>query len=515
MKNLKLTTIFIFVSSIVFSQSAEINFSKQIGGSENDMFLNSSIAHDRLWSVGYSESDDISSQQKIGDTKAWIYGCNYDGDSILSKFINGSGTEIIFDVIEGGENNLMVVGQTSSTDGDFVGLTHYGGYDAFLAIVDTLGNIMYITKYGGSNNDNINKIIRTNTNGFLLIGDSESNDGSLPNNGTPDQDAWIYRLSPTLDSIWSIKIGWIHEQSFIDGAITNENEIILVGTTQFPKDDNPTFWAVKLNSLGELEMEIGVGGSAYDRVTGFNENSDGNYMMYGFSNSDDLYVEDHLGGIDGFVVKFTMTEENWEDNILWTKSLGWSDSDEVISDVFEYEGRYYALLSTQQNTAFNNYGETDIVLVEFDENNQTYINHFGGQGNEPFTEGSYVSTQKTDNQILISSSSNSSTDDLSTSHGGADGWIFSLDILTALESNQLKHEISLYPNPTKSTIQLEISKYEQFPIGYTIIDNQGKLVQKGLIYQASETIDIRDLPQGAYYIKTDNPYCNANSFIKE
>jgi len=511
MKMLQLTTILIFLSALAFSQSAVINYSQQIGGSDDDVFNRNGIAHNYLWSVGYTNSNDILTKQKFGDTKAWIYGCNYAGDSVLNTIINGSGTDIANDIIEGGGNNIIVVGQTSSTDGDFSSTSPYGSYDAFLAIVDTLGNISYINKYGGSGYDGILRIIHAQNNGYLLIGYSDSNDGTLPDNGNTDKDAWLLRLSSTLDSLWSIKIGAVNQQSFNDGVSTDDNGFIVSGTHLLPKDGTPYLRAMKFNSVGIFDWEVYGGGSSSDIATGIHECNDGNYMLFGGVSSDDGSVHDYLGNSDGYVVKFNSTGDT-----LWTKCLGWESSYDIVSDIFEYNGKYYALLTTDYTgTEFTSYGIHDIALIEFDQHNQTFINHFGGEGTEPYTEGVNISAQIVNNQILVSSSSNSTTDDLTSSHGGSDGWIFSIDIVTALESNELHHEISLHPNPAKNSIQLELSKLENFPIGYTILDNQGKLVQKGLIQQASEKINIQNLPNGIYHIKTDNPYCKANSFVKD
>ncbi|MEA1873134.1 MAG: T9SS type A sorting domain-containing protein [Bacteroidota bacterium] len=514
MKLLKLTTILILIAiaNLAFAQTVTINYSQKIGGDSNDYFIKNRIAHNQFWSVGYTQSGDITSRGgKISTVQAWLYGCSMNGDSILSKKIIGSNSEQALDVIEGGVNNVIVVGYTMSNDGDFASANHYGGADAFLSVIDTLGNFMYIQKYGGSNTDIIHRIIRTSSGNFLMIGQSKSNDGSLPDNGNTDTDGWIYLLDESLDSVWSKKVGMINEQAFYDAVATESGGFIVTGILEpSTGTDEAYFWILKFNSIGEIQWEITAGGSAFDRPIGLYECNDGNYMAYGFSNSDDGLVHDHIGGADGYVVKFSPVGDT-----LWTKSLGWSDSGEIISDLFEYDGKYYAVMTSDQSTSIDNYGENDIVLLEFDQDNQYFVNHFGGDNIEPAYEGGGISVEQgIGNEFFFSTSTLSDNYDLSGTLGEVDAWIFSIDFLTGKTENLFQREINVYPNPAKNIIQLELSKYESFPIGYTIIDNQGKLVQKGLIYQPSETIDIQDLPQGAYHIKTGNPYCKANSFVK-
>jgi hypothetical protein len=510
MKLFNLITLLIFANSLVISQNTSISFSKKVGGDQYDIFSKNCVAHNYLWSVGYSESDNVVSPfQKVGNMKAWIYACDHNGDSVLNKFISGSGTNYATDIIEGGVNNVIVVGVTNSTDGDFSGLTHYGSRDAFLAVVDTLGNIMHISKYGGSNDESVNRIIRTNNDGFLLIGSSDSNDGLIPGIGTPDTDGWVYRLSSTLEQIWSKKIGFMQEQSFYDGVSTADNGFILVGTAEAGKDAIPNFWVIKINSVGDTQWELNHGGSDVDIATGIYECSDGNFMAYGLTNSDNGGVHDHIGLTDGHVLKFTP-----EGDTLWSKSLGWSDSYQIISDIFEYNNKYYAVMSSTYSTEIDHYGQSDIVIVEFDQFTQQFVNNFGGEGIEPYTEDSKISVQELNGQLLFTSSSNSHTHDLPDTLGMGDGWIFGIDFITAIENNKFQRNIDIYPNPADNYISFSLSAYETLPLKANITDINGKMIKNISIEQDKKTIDISNIKSGIYIIEFENQYIRSKKFIK-
>lgn len=511
MKLLNLIILMICVNSLVISQNASISFSKKVGGDQYDIFSRNAVAHNYLWSVGYSESDNVVAPfQKVGNMKSWVYACDHNGDSVLNKFIYGSGTNFATDIIEGGPNNVIVVGVTSSIDGDFEGLTHYGERDGFLAVVDTLGNIMHVVKYGGSNTEYISRIIRTNNDGFLLIGSTDSNDGLIPDNGTPDTDGWVYRLSSTLEQVWSKKIGFMQEQSFYDGVSTADNGFILVGTSEAGKDAIPNFWIVKINSVGDTQWELNHGGSDVDIAKGIYECSDGNYMAYGLASSDDFGIHDHIGLTDGYILKFTP-----EGDTLWSKSLGWSDSYQSICDIFEYNDKYYAVISCTQSLEIDHYGQTDVVIVEFDQFNQYFVNHFGGEGIEPYTEDARLCVQELNGQLLFSSSTSSSTHDLPDTLGMGDGWIFGLDFLTAIKNDNLKRSINIYPNPAKNYISLSLNAYESFPLKGRITDINGKIIKDVLIKNDNHTINISDIKAGTYIISFDNPYIIDKKFIKQ
>lgn len=513
MKALKLTTILLFIASLSFAQTATISYSQKVGGNSNDYFYKSCIAHNQLWSVGHTESSELFvGDLKDSPAKAWLYGCHMNGDSILSKVIDGSSNDYARDVIEGGVNNVIVVGNTHSGDGDFASADHYGNSDAFLTVIDTLGNFMYTQKYGGTGQDIIHRIIRTSSGNFLMVGQTTSNDGSLPETGSTDTDGWIYLLNESLDSVYSIKIGFIREQAFYDAIATDAGGYIVTGTLEPTKgSDLALFWVIKFNSLGEYQWEIMAGGSAYDRPSGLFECSDGNYMVYGGANSDDGSIHDHIGGADGFVVKFTP-----EGDTLWSKSLGWSDTGETISDVFEYNGKYYAAMLSSQSGEIDNYGESDIVLVEFDQENQNYVNHFGGESYDPASESGEICIQHIEgSEFFVSSSTLSETQDLSGSFGSADAWLFKIDVTTDNEIFNMTHSMDVYPNPATNRLHIDLNQYENLPLNYSILDIQGRVVQQGVFTQTTNDINIQALESGVYHLKTDNPYVKPTTFIRQ
>ena len=512
MKTLLLTISIVAMSISLFAQTVNLTFSKKAGGDNNDYFYSNCFAFDKVWSAGMTQSGDLYAPlAKITNQDGFIYGCTTEGDSVYAKIIGGTGTDYARDIIQGGSNNLIVVGITRSSDGDFTGVDSYGSSDGFLMVIDTLGALMYVKKYGGSEADYIHKIIRTSNDGFLLIGESQSNDGSLPNNGSPDTDAWAYRLAPNLDSVWSVKLGYLNYQAFYDAVGTSDGGCIFAGCMEpVKKSDEANFWVVKLNSVGDYSWEIIQGGSAYERPLGIYECNDGNFMAYGFSNSNDGGIHDHIGGADGYVIKFTP-----EGDTLWTKSLGWSGSDESISDVFEHDGKYYAILSSNQSSEIDNYGETDIVLIEFDQDHQVYINHFGGSGYEPYSEGGELDVLSYgNNKFIVSTSSNSYDYDLPDTLSGGDAWIFGLDFITAIRDNEIRRDLNLYPNPVKTYLNPGLSRFDDFPVEVSIFNNEGKLILKQSVDNPKENIPVGELPAGLYHISTNNSHIKTGSFIK-
>jgi uncharacterized delta-60 repeat protein len=75
-----------------------------------------------------------------------------------------------------------------------------------------------------------------------------------------------------------------------------------------------------------------------------------------------------------------------------------------------------------------------------------------------------------------------------------------------------KERISLYPNPAKNTLKIQLSDNGNTVGNYQIIDLNGSVVLKGLLESTNKTINIEQLNSGMYIFKTNE---STTKFIKE
>jgi hypothetical protein len=93
-----------------------------------------------------------------------------------------------------------------------------------------------------------------------------------------------------------------------------------------------------------------------------------------------------------------------------------------------------------------------------------------------------------------------------------------IDITGSKEIEKTRH-ISLYPNPAKNNIVLELSGYEDQDLSLEVLDPSQKIIktQNSRIQnnKLSESIDIHDLNSGVYFIRiTTNKQTFVRKFIK-
>jgi hypothetical protein len=85
----------------------------------------------------------------------------------------------------------LIAGSTQSVDGDIAYL--HGGQDYWIVSTDYYGNLLWEKTFGGSNGEHLLRIIKTNSE-YYLLGSSYSSDGDISNDPYPEStDYWVVK----------------------------------------------------------------------------------------------------------------------------------------------------------------------------------------------------------------------------------------------------------------------------------------------------------------------------------
>jgi len=120
------------------------------------------------------------------------------------KALGAVSYEEAYDILLTPDSNLLVVGKAFPYEGDFSECGEYGG---FIAIkMDTLGNIIWSRCYGGSEFSAAHAVINTSDGGFILVGETYSNDGNVTGaHGIAD--CWVVKLDANGNLLWEQAFG--------------------------------------------------------------------------------------------------------------------------------------------------------------------------------------------------------------------------------------------------------------------------------------------------------------------
>lgn len=114
------------------------------------------------------------------------------GKIIWEKFVGNTGLTTSANIIKYVNDSIIAVGKTTSTD--IENLENKGGNDALFLHYDKDGNIVNQFLYGGSKEDLFQEVIKTKDNELIVVGDSNSTDiERLENKG--NEDILIMKLS--------------------------------------------------------------------------------------------------------------------------------------------------------------------------------------------------------------------------------------------------------------------------------------------------------------------------------
>ncbi|MCT3647310.1 hypothetical protein HZQ44_03885 [Elizabethkingia anophelis] len=236
---------------IKFDSNFNIVWNKVYGGSKRDYA--EGIIEDsqgNLLIIGESESTNGDIEKNNGDFDIFLIKINRDGNLIWSKNYGGSGYEGVSQdntIVEAANGNFIFVGYTSSSD--FNVSSNNGGYDVWVSKIDSNGNLIKQKTLGGSNDDFGRKIIKLNNN-FIITLKSNSSNNDFTQIGN-----WVTSMDAELNILWKKST-----QGINSGSITiNNNEIFLVNSTF------TSYELSKLDSNGNVTKSSSINFSAQTR----------------------------------------------------------------------------------------------------------------------------------------------------------------------------------------------------------------------------------------------------------
>ncbi len=259
----------------------------------------------------------------------------------------GSGeSDAGYGIVVDGSSNVVVTGGTYSTNFPTVHAfqaTPGGGLDAFVTKVSASGSLVWSSYLGGSNDDNGFGIAVDGSGNVVVTGNTASTNfptshavQATPGGGL---DAFVTSLSMSGSLVWSSYLGGSNEDTGYGVAVDGSGNVLITGLTaslNFPtiRAVQPTFGGgtydalvVKLSSSGGLLWSSYLGGSGDDYANAISVDGSGNALVTGVTYSTNFPTASAFqatfgGGRDVFVTKLSASG-----SLVWSSYLGGSSSD--------------------------------------------------------------------------------------------------------------------------------------------------------------------------------------------
>ncbi|MFL5763854.1 MAG: hypothetical protein ACJ77K_07930 [Bacteroidia bacterium] len=207
------------------------------------------------------------------------------GALLWQKFYGGPGNESGSAVIIAPDGNYLVNGLTSSFGA--------GLRDIYLLKLNTSGNLIWSKTYGGNLDDGGTSLCNGDTGDIMLFCFTDDF-------GAVNRDMYLLRLNSAGDSLASSLYGGTeYEQASSIERTTDGNFMICGHTASFGHPEH-NFYALKIDASGAVIWQKDYGGTAHDGAECGEQSSDGGYVLAGRSSSfGDHFEQMYLVKTDG------------------------------------------------------------------------------------------------------------------------------------------------------------------------------------------------------------------------
>lgn len=344
-------------------------------------------------------------------------------DSILRAAFGGEEDDLLVDFATTSDGNYIAVGSTRSNTGD--ASSSKGMSDVWIVKFNSQGEKLWHKLYGGTSDDFGTSIVRTPDNNYLVLGTTTSADGDV---GAPKGavDAWLFSIDNNGNLLWEKTIGGGMDDQLFNLKPAGNGNYLMAGFTSSDDYDvaslhgNSDAWLVKVNGQGTIVWEKTFGGTDFDFAYDASPVSDGGIIFCGNLRSTDNDAADHPSGNSAWLVKV-----NAAGYVAGKVYVGNSEI-EVGKKVLEASNGDYIFAgeSTSLSEFDGGHGDRDVFVCRLDAaGNFLWKKAFGGSNTDDLTD--FIET--TTGYFVFTGATSSNDGDVAINHGLTDGWTVKLN----------------------------------------------------------------------------------------
>jgi len=356
---------------VKLNEKGELEWQKCLGGSDDDWAYSIQQTKDGGYIIAsWTKSNDGNVSGNHGGWDYWIVKLNEKGELEWQKCLGGSDDDMAYSIQQTSDGGYIVAGRTESNDGDVSG--NHGGWDYWIVKLNEKGELEWQKCLGGSDDDMALSIQQTSDRGYIVAGETKSNDGDVSgfHGGYGGGDSWIVKLNEKGELQWQKCLGGSIGEIAHSIQQTSDEGYIVAGETWSHDGDvsgchsaGDYWWIVKLNNKGELEWQKCLGGLHFDVAQSIQQTSDEGYIVAGYTQSNDGDISGNHGSWDYWIVKL-----NYNGELEWQKCLGGSDEDKAHCIQQTSDGGYIVAGFTESNDGdvSGNHGYADYWIVKLE-----------------------------------------------------------------------------------------------------------------------------------------------------
>ena len=298
---------------IKYNSNEEAEWAKAIQSDSDSEIISIEQCNDNGYvAIGYYSSDINLGHgieiKNTGNKDGLIIKYNSIGEIEWAQEIGGNEDEYLYSIEETKDGGYIVGGSFKSNtimleDGTTLENKNAGYNDGMVLKYSQNGKLQWTKTIGGNNDDQVNSVIETNDNGYIVGGKFKSNNIKLENGTTimnnGQYDGMIVKYNEKGNAEWAQVIGGTKDDTITSLIETEEGKYIIAGsfessTIALSNDINletknssvysgdiPDGFIVKYSTKGKIEWAKVVGGDQSDEIKKIIKTNDGGFAVSG------------------------------------------------------------------------------------------------------------------------------------------------------------------------------------------------------------------------------------------
>lgn len=444
------------------------------------------------------------------------------------KLFTNNGVDMGQGAVQLEDSSYVITGTSSSFQA--------GPAQAFLLHIDSLGNYLWSTHYGGSEIEGGRRVLYKKNFGYFICGYTNSM-------GAGGFDMYIAKIKENAELEWEKTVGGTGWEQVHDASLTRDTGIFMVGETSSNATDNKDIYIVRTDKFGDTLWTKTLGGPGDDYATSLRRHNDSLFIIGGRKWIEDslmhkgfmMYMKD-----DGTIFWYDTMGVNgnyWINDVIVDGSrfvgVGGTESpakqglnlyfypvdlngiplgpyeenaagDEDLAAITSYGGTNKFYVGAERDDAGSYEGGVDLLIHTF-LNNFVWVSGFGVAHIDPDVVGQMLPTS--DGGALVVGYTTgvvSGGNEIFVLKIGPDGNNPNTDLdviiddILIVEGTPLPDDVHIYPNPANDHLQIEVpaGSYNQA----RIMDGAGKVLRSESL-SLMQSLNVSDLPNGLYFLE--------------